>query len=58
VVRGVRCQGAGLDALREIKSRHADTVVIMIAGNVLIENTISAQRGGQAGLVVRARRRG
>ncbi|MGB9177951.1 MAG: sigma-54 dependent transcriptional regulator, partial [Pyrinomonadaceae bacterium] len=38
--------GSGLDVLREIKSRHPDAVVIMITGNVLIENTISALRGG------------
>jgi DNA-binding NtrC family response regulator len=38
--------GSGLDALREIKQRHADAVVIMVTGNVRIENTISALRGG------------
>jgi DNA-binding NtrC family response regulator len=38
--------GSGLDALREIKSRQPDAVVIMITGNVLVENTISALRGG------------
>lgn len=38
--------GSGFDALREIKSKHADAVVIMVTGNVLIENTISALRGG------------
>lgn len=38
--------GSGLDALREIKSRQSEAVVIMITGNVLVENTISALRGG------------
>ncbi len=38
--------GSGLDALREIKERQAEAVVIMITANVLIENTISALRGG------------
>ena len=38
--------GSGLDALREIKTRQADAVVIMITGNVLIEDTIAALRGG------------
>jgi two-component system, NtrC family, response regulator AtoC len=38
--------GSGLDVLREIKSRQPDAVVIMITGNVLVENTISALRGG------------
>src|SRR5215208_2840091 len=38
--------GSGLDALREIKSRQPDAVVIMITANVLIQNTISALRGG------------
>lgn len=38
--------GSGLDALREIKNRQADAVVIMITANVLVENTISALRGG------------
>ena len=38
--------GSGLDALRGIKNRQQDAVVIMITGNVLIENTISALRGG------------
>jgi two-component system response regulator AtoC len=38
--------GSGLDALREIKERQPDAVVIMITANVLVENTISALRGG------------
>lgn len=38
--------GSGLDALRDIKSTQADAVVIMITGNIQVENTISALRGG------------
>lgn len=38
--------GSGLDVLREIKRQNADAIVIMITGNVQIENTISALRGG------------
>ncbi len=38
--------GSGLDVLREIKSEHHDAIVIMITGNVHIDNTISALRGG------------
>lgn len=38
--------GSGLDALREIKSRQPEAVVIMVTGNVQVENTISALRGG------------
>jgi two-component system, NtrC family, response regulator AtoC len=38
--------GSGLDVLREIKREHPDTIVIMITGNVQVENTISALRGG------------
>jgi DNA-binding NtrC family response regulator len=38
--------GSGLDVLNEIKSRQPEAVVIMITGNVLVENTISALRGG------------
>lgn len=38
--------GSGLDVLREIKSEHHDAIVIMITGNVQIDNTISALRGG------------
>jgi DNA-binding NtrC family response regulator len=38
--------GSGLDALREIKSRRADAIVIMITGKVLVQNTIAALRGG------------
>ena len=38
--------GSGLDVLREIKREHPEVIVIMITGNVQIENTISALRGG------------
>ena len=38
--------GSGLDVLREIKHEHAETIVIMITGNVHVGNTISALRGG------------
>ena len=38
--------GSGLDVLREIKSENPDAIVIMITGNVHIDNTISALRGG------------
>ena len=38
--------GSGLDALREIKSRQPDAVVVMVTANVVIQNTISALRGG------------
>lgn len=38
--------GSGLDVLREIKNEHDDAIVIMITGNVHVDNTISALRGG------------
>ena len=38
--------GSGLDVLREIKRDHPDAIVIMITGNVQVDNTISALRGG------------
>jgi two-component system, NtrC family, response regulator AtoC len=38
--------GSGIDALREIKHRDTDAVVIMITADVIIENTIAALRGG------------
>lgn len=38
--------GSGLDVLRQIKNERPDTVVIMITGNVQIDKTISALRGG------------
>src|SRR5690242_5401412 len=38
--------GSGLDVLREIKRERPEAIVIMITGNVQLENTISALRGG------------
>jgi len=38
--------GSGLDVLRQIKNQQPNAVVIMITGSVLVENTISALRGG------------
>jgi DNA-binding NtrC family response regulator len=38
--------GSGLDVLREIKGDYPEVIVIMITGSVLIDNTISALRGG------------
>jgi len=38
--------GSGLDVLREIKRDHLEAIVIMITGNVQVDNTISALRGG------------
>ena len=37
--------GSGLDLLREFKRRNPPPAVIVITGNVIIENTISALRG-------------
>jgi DNA-binding NtrC family response regulator len=38
--------GSGLDVLNELKRRQPQVVVIMITGNVLVEDTIAALRGG------------
>jgi DNA-binding NtrC family response regulator len=38
--------GSGLDVLTEIKNQQPSSVAVMITGNVLIENTIAALRGG------------
>jgi len=38
--------GSGLDVLRELKREHPESIVIMITGNVQVDNTISALRGG------------
>lgn len=38
--------GSGLDVLREIKRRQREAVVIMITGDVLVNDTVSALRGG------------
>ena len=38
--------GSGLDALRDLKAKAPQAVVIMITANVLVEDTIAALRGG------------
>jgi DNA-binding NtrC family response regulator len=38
--------GSGLDVLRQIKGEHPEAIAIMITGDVQIDNTISALRGG------------
>lgn len=38
--------GSGLDVLRKIKQERPESIVIMITGNVQVDNTISALRGG------------
>lgn len=38
--------GSGLDVLRQIKQDQPEAIVIMITGNVQVDNTISALRGG------------
>ncbi len=38
--------GSGLDLLTRIKERNPESVVVMITGNVDIENTVAALRGG------------
>jgi two-component system response regulator AtoC len=38
--------GSGLDVLREIKREQPEAIAIMVTGNVHIDNTISALRGG------------
>jgi DNA-binding NtrC family response regulator len=38
--------GSGLDVLREVKRKQPHAVVIMITANVLVDDTISALRGG------------
>jgi two-component system, NtrC family, response regulator AtoC len=38
--------GSGLDVLLEVKNRQPDAIVIMITGDVLVENTLAALRGG------------
>ncbi len=38
--------GSGLDVLREIKEQSPDTIAVIISGNVDIENTVAALRGG------------
>lgn len=38
--------GSGLDVLGEIKERFPETIVVMVTGNVDVDNTIAALRGG------------
>src|SRR5581483_11169251 len=38
--------GSGLDALREIKRRHPQAVVIMVSSSSLVDDAVSALRGG------------
>ena len=38
--------GSGLEVLREMKRRQPEAVVIMMTGNVMVEDTIAALRGG------------
>lgn len=38
--------GSGLDVLHQIHQEHPECIVIMITGNVQVDNTISALRGG------------
>ncbi len=45
--------GSGLDLLRDIKRRRPHTPVIMMTGEVVVENTIAALRGGAADFVAK-----
>lgn len=38
--------GSGLDILNEIKEKSPDTIAVMVTGNVDVENTVAALRGG------------
>ncbi|HEY7547414.1 MAG TPA: sigma-54 dependent transcriptional regulator [Blastocatellia bacterium] len=38
--------GSGLDVLHEVKRRHPEAIIIMMTSNVLVEDTITALRGG------------
>ena len=38
--------GSGLDVLSEIKTQSPETIAVMITGNVDVENTVAAMRGG------------
>jgi two-component system response regulator AtoC len=38
--------GSGLDVLRQIKDERPDVVAIIITGNLMVDNTIAALRGG------------
>ncbi|MBO0859698.1 MAG: sigma-54-dependent Fis family transcriptional regulator [Chloracidobacterium sp.] len=45
--------GSGLDALLEYKKRQTQAIVIMITGAVLLEDTITALRGGAYDFIVK-----
>jgi DNA-binding NtrC family response regulator len=38
--------GSGLDVLRKVKEQNPETIAVMITGNVDVENTVAALRGG------------
>ncbi|MEQ1606276.1 MAG: sigma-54 dependent transcriptional regulator [Pyrinomonadaceae bacterium] len=38
--------GSGLDILKDIKEKSPETIAVMITGNVDVENTVAALRGG------------
>ncbi len=38
--------GSGLDVLGDIKEKFPDTIAVMVTGNIDVENTIAALRGG------------
>jgi DNA-binding NtrC family response regulator len=38
--------GSGLDILTEIKQQSPETIAVMVTGNVVLDNTIAALRGG------------
>ena len=38
--------GSGLDLLRAFKQQKPETVIIMVTGEVIVENTVAALRGG------------
>jgi two-component system, NtrC family, response regulator AtoC len=45
--------GSGLNLLQTIKLRQPDAVVIMVTGNVLVENTIAALRAGACDFITK-----
>src|SRR5215471_4049597 len=45
--------GSGLDALLEYKKRQSQAIVIMITGSVLLEDTITALRGGAYDFIIK-----
>jgi len=44
---------SGLDVLRQIKTLQPEAVVIMITGNIELENTVSALRGGAYDFIIK-----